>query len=105
MVSDLVLLKPLPEAIRNDLDAYAACVAGALLKDDYLTTIRIAGFRDVEVVGESAFELGEPERVQASEELAEGSPLAGSDPWAASKCVLSVQIRATKPESASHQAR
>ena len=104
MVSDLVLLQPLPETIRNDLDAYAACVAGALLKDDYLATIRIAGFQDVEVVGESAYDLGEPERAQASEDLAEES-LAGPDPWAASKFVLSVQIRATKPESAIHQAR
>jgi hypothetical protein len=48
----------------------------------------------VDVVGESDFELGEPERAQA-----------GSDPWEASKFVLSVQIRAIKPESAGHQAR
>ncbi|HNX31842.1 MAG TPA: arsenite methyltransferase [Holophaga sp.] len=59
MVSDLVLLKPLPEAMKRDLDAYAACLAGALLKDDYLDAIRAAGFSGTEVVGESGYDAGD----------------------------------------------
>ncbi|MBP1626074.1 MAG: putative methyltransferase [Holophagaceae bacterium] len=58
MVSDLVLLSPLPAHLQGDRDAYAACVAGALLKEDYLAAIREAGFREVEVLGESPYELG-----------------------------------------------
>lgn len=102
MVSDLVLLKPLPEVIRKDLDAYAACVAGALLKEDYLDAIRAAGFQGIEVVGESAYDLGEPELAQVAEDLTEGN-VHITDLWAASKCVVSVQIQATKPEAAIHQ--
>ncbi|HWQ07789.1 MAG TPA: arsenite methyltransferase [Holophaga sp.] len=60
MVSDLVLLAPLPEAILKDMDAYAACVSGALLKDDYLGAIRAAGFSGIEVVGESSYDVGTP---------------------------------------------
>ena len=53
MVSDIVLLKPLPDAIRNSVEAYVGCIAGAALKDEYLEAIRSAGFRDVEIVGEA----------------------------------------------------
>ena len=60
MVSDLVLLKPLPTAIREDMDAYAACLAGALLKGDYLAAIEAAGFKGIEVVGESGYDFGDP---------------------------------------------
>ena len=54
MVSDLVLRKPLPEAIRRSVEAYVACIAGALVKDDYLGAIRAAGLTDVSVVSEKA---------------------------------------------------
>jgi len=37
------------------VEAYVACIAGALVKDDYLSAIREAGFKDVEVVSEKAF--------------------------------------------------
>jgi arsenite methyltransferase len=55
MVSDLVLRKPLPAAIRGSIEAYVACIAGALVKDDYLAAIRDAGFEDVAIVQEKAF--------------------------------------------------
>ena len=55
MVSDLALKKPLPKAVRESVDAYVACVAGALVKEDYLDAIRKAGFKDVAVVSETAF--------------------------------------------------
>jgi arsenite methyltransferase len=55
LVSDLALSKPLPRAIRESVEAYVACVAGALVKDDYLGAIRGAGFTGVEVVSEKVF--------------------------------------------------
>ena len=55
MVSDLALKKPLPAAIRESVEAYVACIAGALVKDDYLRAIREVGFEDVEVLSEKAF--------------------------------------------------
>ena len=55
MVSDIVLLKPLPDIIRDSVEAYVACVAGASLKDDYLEAIKTAGFGDVRVVAEEVF--------------------------------------------------
>jgi arsenite methyltransferase len=66
MVSDMVLTRELPEDIRNSLAAYAGCVAGASLKEDYLLTITKAGFEDVEVVSEQSSGSGELEGVVRS---------------------------------------
>lgn len=54
MVSDIVLLKELPESVRNDMAAWAGCVAGASQKEEYLATIAAAGFKDVEIISEVA---------------------------------------------------
>ncbi len=65
MVSDIVLLKPLPEEIQKSAEAYTSCVAGAEIKDKYLGLMRAAGFKNVQVLGEKVypldFILSEPE--------------------------------------------
>jgi SAM-dependent methyltransferase len=55
MVSDLVLMKDLPDSIKLSVEAYVGCLAGAVRKNDYLRAIRSAGFMDVKVVGQSAY--------------------------------------------------
>lgn len=55
LVSDLVLSKPLPKILRESAEVYAACVAGAMLRSDYLGEIETAGFGRVEVVSETSF--------------------------------------------------
>jgi arsenite methyltransferase len=57
MVSDIVILKDLPENIRNSIDAYTGCIAGAMKKEDYLEAIKKSGFESVKVVEESSFSL------------------------------------------------
>jgi SAM-dependent methyltransferase len=52
-VSDIVLLKELPEAVRNDVRAYVGCLSGAVLKDEYLGLIEKAGFGDITISKES----------------------------------------------------
>lgn len=55
MVSDLVLTRELPETIRRSAAAYAACIAGAEMKDRYLALIDDAGFTGIRVAGETTF--------------------------------------------------
>lgn len=43
-LSDIVLLEELTEEQRNNKDLISGCVAGALLRDDYLNKIKEAGF-------------------------------------------------------------
>ena len=57
MVSDIVLLKPLPSAVQESVEAYAGCIAGAEIKDRYLDLMRQAGFKDVEVIDEKTYPL------------------------------------------------
>lgn len=57
MVSDIVLLKELPDFIMNSIAAYVGCISGALMKDEYIEVIRKAGFHAVKVVDETAFPI------------------------------------------------
>jgi len=57
MISDIVLLKELPESIRDSIDAYIGCIAGAMMKDEYLKTIKNAGFKDTQVLDETKFPI------------------------------------------------
>jgi arsenite methyltransferase len=60
MISDIVQLKPLPEAILKSMESYVGCIAGASLKADYVSMIRAAGFRDVEILSEKTFDAAVP---------------------------------------------
>jgi SAM-dependent methyltransferase len=55
MISDVVLDRPLPEAVLGSIDAYIGCVGGASLREEYLDTIRKAGFSEVRVEREGRF--------------------------------------------------
>jgi arsenite methyltransferase len=48
-ISDIVALREIPTAVRNDLDAYAGCVSGAALIAEVEGMLRAAGFEDVRV--------------------------------------------------------
>jgi arsenite methyltransferase len=55
MVSDLVLAKELPDAIKESVEAYVGCLTGAIKKEEYLKLITISGFQDVKVISESSY--------------------------------------------------
>jgi arsenite methyltransferase len=53
MISDMVLLKDIPQAILNNVSAYIGCISGAEKKDTYLKLIKEAGFRNVQIIQET----------------------------------------------------
>lgn len=55
LVSDIVTLGELPKQVRENLELWAGCIAGALEEQEYLQKIRDAGFQNVEVLSKSAF--------------------------------------------------
>ena len=57
MVSDIVLLKELPDFIKNSVVAYVGCISGAMMRDEYIEAIREAGFREVKVMDETTFPI------------------------------------------------
>ncbi len=59
LIADLVTGGELPEEVRQSAAAWADCLAGAMEKEAYLETIRLAGFAEVAVVSESLYEATE----------------------------------------------
>ncbi len=48
-VSDMALLKKLPDKIEKNMEAYAGCIAGAILVDEYRKIVEKAGFKNVNI--------------------------------------------------------
>jgi SAM-dependent methyltransferase len=48
-ISDIVLVGELPEALRQDAEMYAGCVAGAIQRTEYLQLIANTGFEHITV--------------------------------------------------------
>ena len=49
-ISDMVLLRPLPEVVRQDVEALVGCIAGAALKTDLERMMREAGLVELSLV-------------------------------------------------------
>jgi SAM-dependent methyltransferase len=104
IVSDIVLRRELPDAIRNSIEAYVGCVAGALKKDDYLAAVRSAGFHDIRISQETAADTavsgaGEAQivvdgRAVQPEELG----LSCEGAWELAGAVSSITVEARKPD-------
>ena len=54
VVSDIYATSPIADEYRNDPAAVAECWAGAVTKDEYLTMLENAGFKDIIIYEESA---------------------------------------------------
>ena len=98
MISDIVLLRQLPDFIKESILAYVGCVSGAIHRDEYLKMMEAAGFRDVKVMEETPFSvefiLNDPTAKTIIEESGIPSErvkeLAGS--------VVSIKVSAAKPD-------
>ncbi len=74
IVSDIVLNGALSDSLRNDAATYAACIGGALLREEYLGAIAAAGFADIQVLSDSDYKVdnacGDPVTSTVSGDLA-----------------------------------
>lgn len=57
MISDIVLLKELPDAVKKNVNAYVQCISGAVMKAKYLQLIREAGFDKVRVTEQTGMSI------------------------------------------------
>jgi arsenite methyltransferase len=93
-VSDIVVDGELPQPIRDSLNAWAGCIAGALDESDYLEKIRAAGFEAVEVASRNYAQLDEDADWEQAESLLDGTGLTPQD---LDHKVASVRVKARKP--------
>jgi len=96
LVSDIVLSAPLPESVRNSIEAYVGCVAGAMQAEDYLELVRQTGFSTVDEVSRASYGdvINEDEEMACCLGEEAGASEAEVRKWASN--VLSVKVRAIK---------
>jgi len=100
MVSDIVLLKELPESIRNSIEAYIGCVSGALMKNDYLGKIEAAGFGDIQIQDETSFSIDLMANDPTASAVIEKQGLSPEEAKRAATSVVSIKVSAVKPGGA-----
>ncbi|MGM0365995.1 MAG: arsenite methyltransferase [Actinomycetota bacterium] len=93
-VSDIVLLKELPELIKNDMAAYSACISGAIKRDGYLSIMEEAGFKDINILGEASFSLKSIISDQAADSYLNLPP---EQAEAVNSSLISLKVCASKP--------
>jgi SAM-dependent methyltransferase len=92
-VSDVIADGPVPEELRQNMEAWVGCLSGALAIDDYTQLLAAAGFEEVSVEITRRYTVAEAELDTST--LPEG--------WEASDGKLaSAFVRATKPLSAAN---
>ncbi len=109
-VSDIVTQGEVPEAVRDSLNAWAGCVAGAMDVDDFTAALEAAGFVDVQVQASywdetqinAAVEQVDPALMLGTTTTPDGQTLwvleGGERPYDLQKAVFSARITAHKPE-------
>ncbi len=97
-ISDIVLRGVLPRSVRESMEAWAGCIAGALVETDYRAKLAAAGFVDIEI---------EPTRVYTRDDAAEivgenaccGGGVMDLDPAETDGTIMSAFVRATRPRA------
>ena len=96
-VSDIVLLKELPEPVKQSVAAYVGCLSGAIMKDDYLATIRAAGFENVRIVEESSFPLDCMANDPTAQAIGNTTNLTPDELGDLADSVVSIKVAGKKP--------
>jgi SAM-dependent methyltransferase len=106
-VSDMVVIRDLPESVQRSMEAWAGCVAGALHQRDYVAKLTAAGFAAPEVQPTRTFGVANLDTGDAAgarggsccgPAVNDGVTQAGIE--AAEGALASAFIRATKPVAA-----
>jgi len=99
MVSDIVLLKKLPESIKKSVQACIGCLSGAEMKDRYLQTIRDAGFQRVEIIEENRFPVENIANDPTAQAIVKVSEITPEKIKEVANTIASVKVSGVKPKT------
>jgi SAM-dependent methyltransferase len=99
MISDIVLLKTLPDFIKNSIQAYVGCLSGAMLKDEYLKAVREAGFQDVKIIDETPFPAELMVSDPIAKEIIKKLEMEPKSVGEVASSVMSIKVYGMKPAS------
>jgi SAM-dependent methyltransferase len=99
MVSDIVLLKELPDVVKNSIEAYIGCLSGAALKDEYIRTIKAAGFEDVRIIDETSFPMEFIANDPTAKEVIKNSKMPPEKVREVASSIISIKVHGAKPNT------
>ena len=97
MVSDMVLLKELPDFIKNSIEAYIGCLSGAIMRDEYIGAIKAAGFQEVRIIGETSFPIESMANDPTAKALIENLRIPLEEVREVTNSVISIKVNGVKP--------
>ena len=97
LISDIVLLRQLPDFLKNSIEAYIGCVSGAMIKDEYIREIKAAGFHDVKIINETSFAIEHITSSQTVSSIIDKFKLPPEKVKEIASSALSIKVYATKP--------
>ncbi|MFQ6122428.1 MAG: arsenite methyltransferase [Dehalococcoidales bacterium] len=98
MISDIVLLKELPDFIKDSVEAYVGCISGAAMKDEYIAAIKGAGFHQVRIMDESFFPIECMANDPAAKAIINELNITTEDIRDIENSVVSIKVRGIKPK-------
>ena len=98
MISDLVLLKELPDFIKNSVEAYVGCLSGAIMRDEYVAAIKAAGFQDVRIIDEVSFPIDCMINDPTAKAIMENLEIPPEKVKAIGNSIISVKVHGIKPD-------
>jgi hypothetical protein len=91
-----VLLNELPDYIKQSAAAYVGCISGAVLKDEYMAALEIAGFSKVNILGEAVFPIEFMDNDPNIAKIAKGLDITSEKLTEVAESVVSLQVSALK---------
>ena len=97
MVSDMVLLRELPDFIKKSVEAYIGCLSGAIMRDEYIEVIKAAGFQRVRIIDEAAFPIECMVNDPTAKAIIETLEIAPGKIKEVAGSVISIKVSGVKP--------
>ncbi|MBX5326257.1 MAG: arsenite methyltransferase [Candidatus Bathyarchaeia archaeon] len=98
MISDIILLKELPDAVKKNVEAYVDCLSGAIKKDEYLRIIRAAGFRKIKIHEETRFPIELMANDSTAKAIIQNLKIPEDKIKETAETAVSIKISAIKPK-------
>jgi hypothetical protein len=99
MVSDIVVLKELPDYVKQSIAAYIGCLSGAISKNAYLKAIKAAGFQDVKIMDESLFPIDCMANDPTAKVIMDNMKITDEQLREIAGSVSSIKVSAMKPDT------
>jgi SAM-dependent methyltransferase len=99
MISDIVLLRELPDFIKNSIEAYIGCLSGAIMRDEYIKAIKETGFQEVEIIDEASFPIELMANDPTAKAIIGNLKISPQKLEEVAPSVISIKIHAVKPNN------